>query len=361
VQAGEAEPVEEEDRLQETIMASRSVVTIDRHIIDQERKHPEATGALSDLLQHMALAAKIIAREVNKAGLVDILGAAGSENVHGEQVKKLDEFADDVIFAAFDHAGLLCCMASEENEDILHIPERFPTGKYALVYDPLDGSSNIDANVSIGTIFSVLAKRSPGPGGCADDVLQRGRDQIAAGYVMYGSSTMLVYTTGNGVHGFTLDPSIGEFLLSHPEIRIPSPGKRIYSVNEGNYARWSDGQKRLIDHLKGLDGRNGKTFSARYIGSMVADLHRTLLYGGIFMYPADEGNPNGKLRLLYEGSPMAMIVEQAGGRATDGSRPLLDIEPTSLHQRTPVYIGSAEYVDLAERYVGQGDPAAAAV
>jgi fructose-1,6-bisphosphatase I len=341
-------------------MTSRSVVTIERHIIDQERLHPDATGALSDILRHMALSAKLIAREVNKAGLVDILGAAGRANIHGEQVKKLDEFADDVIFAAFDHTGLLCCMASEENDEILHIPERFPTGKYSLLYDPLDGSSNIDANVSIGTIFSVLRKKSTEPRGCEEDCMQPGRDQIAAGYVLYGSSTMMVYTTGNGVHGFTLDPSIGEFLLSHPDIRIPTPGKRIYSVNEGYYARWSEGQKRLMDHLKGMDGSNAEPFSSRYIGSMVSDMHRTLLYGGLFMYPADSKNPNGKLRLLYEGNPMAMIVERAGGRATDGHRDLMDIQPTSLHQRTPVYFGSTEYVDLAERYVGEDAATAAA-
>jgi fructose-1,6-bisphosphatase I len=341
-------------------MTSRSVVTIERHIIDQERLHPDATGALSDILRHMALSAKLIAREVNKAGLVDILGAAGRANIHGEQVKKLDEFADDVIFAAFDHTGLLCCMASEENDEILHIPERFPTGKYSLLYDPLDGSSNIDANVSIGTIFSVLRKKSDEPRGCVEDCMQPGRDQIAAGYVLYGSSTMMVYTTGNGVHGFTLDPSIGEFLLSHPDIRIPTPGKRIYSVNEGYYARWSDGQKRLMSHLKGMDGTEGDPFSSRYIGSMVSDMHRTLLYGGLFMYPADSKNPNGKLRLLYEGNPMAMVVEHAGGRATDGHRDLMDIQPTSLHQRTPVYFGSAEYVDLAERFVKEDASATAA-
>jgi fructose-1,6-bisphosphatase I len=343
-------------------MTSRSVVTIDRHIIDQERLHPEATGALSDILRHMALSAKIIAREVNKAGLVDILGATGTRNIHGEQVKKLDEFADDVIFAAFDHTGLLCCMASEENDTILHIPERFPTGKYALLYDPLDGSSNIDANVSIGTIFSVLAKKSSEPRGCEDDCLQPGRSQIAAGYVVYGSSTMLVYTTGKGVHGFTLDPSIGEFLLSHPDIRIPTPGRRIYSVNEGNYGRWSEGQRRLVDHLKGVNGQeNARPFSSRYIGSMVSDLHRTLLYGGLFMYPADAKNANGKLRLLYEANPMGMVVEQAGGRASDGARPVLDLEPTDLHQRTPLYAGSAELVALAEKYVGREAEAAAGV
>ena len=340
---------------------SKSVITIERHIVEQERKFPDATGALSTLLYDMALAAKLISREVNKAGLVDILGATDQKNVHGEVVKKLDEYADEVIFKAFDHTGLLCCMASEENERVLEIPEQFPTGKYSLLYDPLDGSSNIDANVSIGTIFSVQRKISDHPRGCAEDCIQKGRDQIAAGYIVYGSSTMLVYTTGAGVHGFTLDPSIGEFLLSHPDIRIPTPGKRIYSVNEGNYNRWHGGQKSLIKHLKGVDGENDHSFSLRYIGSLVADFHRTLLYGGLFMYPADHKNPNGKLRLLYECSPLAFICEQAGGRATDGRRDIMDIEPESLHQRTPLYIGSKEFVDLADRFVAEPVEAEAVV
>jgi fructose-1,6-bisphosphatase I len=333
-------------------MIQGSVVTIGRHIVEQERLFPEATGALSDVLYTVALAAKLIAREVSKAGLVDILGFTGDTNVHGEEVKKLDEFADQVIFNAFDHTELLCCMGSEEHEEIRRIPEKFPTGKYALLYDPLDGSSNIDANVSIGTIFSVHSKISDHPRGDETDCLQPGRRQIAAGYVVYGSSTMLVYTTGQGVHGFTLDPSIGEFLLSHADIKIPTPGKRIYSVNEGNYYRWSDEQRRLVDHLKGLDGTNGAPFSSRYIGSMVADFHRTLLYGGLFMYPGDTQHPEGKLRLLYEGAPMAMIMEQAGGRATNGSESLLDVQPVSLHQRTPMFMGSTEFVDLAHDYLG---------
>ncbi len=334
-------------------MTSRSVVTIERHIIDQERRHPQATGALSDLLYNIALAAKIIAREVSQAGLVDILGATKQTNVHGETVRKLDEFADDVIFNAFDHTGLLCCMASEEHEEILDIPDRFPTGKYTLLYDPLDGSSNIDANVSIGTIFSVHRKVSDHPRGCDEDCLQRGRDQIASGYIVYGSSTMLVYTTGAGVHGFTLDPSIGEFLLSHPDIQIPRPPQRIYSINEAYYSRWSERQQRLVDHLKGIGSASAESWSSRYIGSMVADLNRTLLYGGLFMYPPDTRHPKGKLRLLYEASPLAWIFEQAGGRATDGTGPILDIVPTSLHQRTPVFMGSAEHVDLAHEFLGE--------
>ncbi|MDX1675324.1 MAG: class 1 fructose-bisphosphatase [Longimicrobiales bacterium] len=333
-------------------MAQRSVVTIERHIVEQERQHPQATGALSNILYNMALSAKLIAREVSKAGLVDILGLTGDTNVHGEEVKKLDEFADDVIFAAFDHTGLLCCMASEEQEDIRAIPERFPTGRYSLLYDPLDGSSNIDANVSIGTIFSVHSKVSDVERGCADDCLQKGSEQIAAGYIVYGSAVMMIYTTaGSGVHGFTLDPSIGEFLLSHPDIQIPRPGRRIYSVNEAYYNRWSDGQRRLVDHLKGLDEEGGDPFSSRYIGSMVADMHRTLLYGGLFMYPGDTRYPDGKLRLLYEACPMAMIMEQAGGKASNGRERILDVQPESLHQRTPLFAGSAEYVDMAHQYV----------
>ncbi|HEX7117353.1 MAG TPA: class 1 fructose-bisphosphatase [Longimicrobiales bacterium] len=334
-----------------------SVVTIERHIIEQERKHPEATGAFSDILYDIALAAKIISREVNKAGLIDILGATGETNVHGEGVRKLDVYAHEVIFKALDHAGHLCCMASEEAEEVLPIPDEFRPGNYVLLYDPLDGSSNIDANVSIGTIFSLHRKVSGAERGTLDDCLQPGRRQVAAGYVVYGSSTMLVYTTGTGVHGFTLDPSIGEFVLSHPDIEIPRPGQRIYSCNEGNYARWHAPQRRLVDHLKALDGQNAKPFTSRYIGSLVADFHRTLLYGGLFMYPADAKNPNGKLRLLYEAAPIAMICEQAGGRASDGERDILDIQPTALHQRTPLYVGSAEFVDLAESYLADRENA----
>ncbi|HEY0810952.1 MAG TPA: class 1 fructose-bisphosphatase, partial [Longimicrobiales bacterium] len=299
-----------------------SVITIERHIIDQERSFPEATGAFSNLLYDIALAAKMIAREVRMAGLVDILGAAGQQNASGDEVKKLDMWAHEAMFKALDHTGHLCCMASEESESFMPIPDHFPTGDYALIYDPLDGSSNIDANVSIGTIWSIHRKVSNHPRGCEEDVVQLGRKQVAAGYVLYGSATMLVYTTGAGVHGFTLDPSIGEFLLSHPNMKLPQKPQRIYSVNEGNYARWSDGQKKLLDHWKGLDGSNQKPFSSRYIGSLVADVHRTLLYGGIFMYPGDSKNPRGKLRLLYECAPLAMMAEQAGGRASDGERPI---------------------------------------
>jgi fructose-1,6-bisphosphatase I len=332
-------------------MAESAVVTIDRHIMEEERKFPEATGRLSNILTDLAVAAKLIQREVAKAGLVDILGHAGRENVQGEAVQKLDEFAQAVIYNAMDHGGNLCCMVSEEEEDIIHIPEKFPVGDYVLVFDPLDGSSNIDVNVSIGTIFSIYRKISSDERGTLADCLQPGRAVVAGGYVVYGSSTMLVYSSGAGVHGFTLDPSIGEFLLSHPDIRMPEPPQRYYSVNEAYYQRWSRGQRRMVDCLKGLGDEDLGPFRSRYIGSLVADFHRTLLKGGIFMYPRDAASPEGKLRLLYEAVPMALICEQAGGRASDGERDILDIVPRGLHERTPLYVGSSRYVDMAEGFL----------
>ncbi len=333
-------------------MTDTHIVTIDRHIIDEERRKPEASGAFSNILTDMALAAKVISRQVNMAGLVDILGRAGHRNVQGEPVQKLDVFAQDVIYRAMDHTGHLCCMVSEEVEDFIPIPDKFPAGSYVLLFDPLDGSSNIDVNVSIGTIFSIQRKVSDQERGSLDDCLQPGRRQLAAGYVVYGSSTMLVYSTGAGVHGFTLDPSIGEFILSHEDIRIPRSPTRYYSVNEAYYSRWNRGTQRLLDHLKGTDGSaDGGGFSARYIGSLVADFHRTLLRGGLFMYPSDPKQPEGKLRLLYEASPLAFLAEQAGGRASSGEENILDIQPEALHQRTPLFIGSGELVDLAEHYL----------
>jgi fructose-1,6-bisphosphatase I len=328
----------------------RYVITLGRFIIESEREHPGATGALSNILYDLTLAAKMIHREVSKAGLVDILGMVGKENIHGEEVRKLDEYAHDVVFNAMDHNGQLCVMASEEEEGLIQIPGQFPTGDYVLLFDPLDGSSNIDANISIGTIFSIHRRISEGRDGTLEDCLQPGFKQVAAGYVMYGSSTVLVYTTGQGVAGFTLDPSIGEFLLSHRDIRIPEPGKKIYSANEGNYARWSAGQQGLVNYFRGDDG-NGGGFSHRYVGSLVADFHRTLLYGGIFMYPPDSKSPKGKLRLLYEAAPLAMLCEQAGGRATDGVRDISSIEPEELHERTPLYMGNRQWVDLAGEYL----------
>lgn len=329
--------------------------TLARHIYEEERKYPEATGELSDLLHDLSLAAKVISLEVNKAGLVDILGFTGSSNVHGEEVKKLDVYAHEMLIKAMDHGGHLCVMASEEDEDIIHIPPEFYIGKYVLLFDPLDGSSNIDVNVSIGTIFSIYRRVSPGNGpGTIEDCLQPGFKQVAAGYIIYGSSTIFVYTAGNGVHGFTLDPSFGEFILSHPNIKTPKRGK-IYSINEGNYLYWHPGLKKYIKWLQEEDKSTGRPYSSRYIGSMVADIHRNLLYGGIFMYPADIRNPNGKLRLMYECNPMAFIVEQAGGRASDGKRRILEIQPEKLHQRVPVFIGSEEDVLMVEKFLRENE------
>jgi fructose-1,6-bisphosphatase I len=335
-------------------MAETHIVTIARHIIDEQRRHPEARGTFSDILTDMALAAKVISREVNMAGLVDILGGTGHRNVQGEAVQKLDAFAQDVIYRAMDHTGYFCCMVSEERPDFIPIPEKFPAGDYVLVFDPLDGSSNIDVNVSIGTIFAVFKRTSDAERGSLEDCLQAGRGQLAAGYVVYGSSTMMVYTTGEGVHGFTLDPSIGEFILSHPDIRIPHPAVRSYSVNESYAPRWDEGVRDFVRYLKdGAGSGEPGALSSRYIGSLVADFHRTLLRGGIFLYPADRKNPNGKLRLLYEAAPLAFIAEVAGGRATDGETDILDIVPTELHQRTPLFIGSADLVDKAGEFVAR--------
>ncbi len=329
------------------------IVTIERHILEQQRLFPKATGEFTYLLYDIALAAKIIAREVSKAGLVGILGLTGEENIQGEQVMRLDVFANETLIHMNDHTGRLCVMASEENPDIIPIPERFPAGRYVLIFDPLDGSSNIDVNVSIGTIFSIHRKVSAGPRGTLEDCLQPGYKQAAAGYIIYGSSTVMVYTSGQGVHGFTLDPSVGEFLLSHPNIQIPPQGK-YYSVNEGNYHYWSEGVRRYVDYLKASDEATGRPYSGRYIGTLVADFHRNLLAGGIFMYPADTRDakkPHGKLRLLYEAAPLAFIVEQAGGRASDGRQDIMHIQPESLHQRVPLFIGSREDVDEAEQFI----------
>ena len=334
-------------------MSIMNFQTLARHIINQERKHPEATGELSNLLHDLSLATKVISLEVNKAGLVDILGFTGDNNVHGEQVKKLDMYAHDMMVRAMDHGGHLCAMASEEEEEIIHIPPHFHIGKYVLLFDPLDGSSNIDANVSIGTIFSIYKRiSSDNQPGTTEDCLQLGHQQVAAGYVIYGSSTMMVYTAGNGTHGFTLDPAFGEYILSHKNIQTPKKSK-IYSINEGNYLYWHPGLKKYIKYLQDEDKATERPYSSRYIGSMVADIHRNLLYGGIFMYPADSRNPNGKLRLMYECNPMAFIIEQAGGRASNGKKRILDIQPEKLHQRVPIFIGSEEDVKMVEKFMAE--------
>ena len=322
-----------------------SVVTIGRYIIEQERLYPEATGELSGILYDVALAAKMIANKVRSAGLADILGSNESQNVQGEVQAKLDVLSNEIMIKAMDHGGRLCAMASEEEPGIIPIPDGFKCGKYVLLFDPLDGSSNIDVNVPVGTIFSVLRKTSSGTRGEMSDLLQPGHQQVAAGYVIYGSSTMLVYTTGQGSHGFTLDPSIGEFLLSHPNIRIPDAG-RYLSVNDSYEQLWDEPVKALMRRYRGLEG-NHRALSVRYVGSLVADFHRNLLGGGVFAYPANTKRTSGKLRLLYEANPLAFVVEQAGGAAYDGAHRVMDVQPTELHQRTPLFIGSKREVDLA--------------
>jgi fructose-1,6-bisphosphatase I len=326
--------------------------TFTRFIIEEQRNYPQATGEFTDLVSELRLAGKIIEREVKKAGLREILGATDRLNVHGEEVQKLDEFANQTIIDTTDHLGHLAGLASEEMEDIYRIPDKHPRGNYILLFDPVDGSSNIDVNVSIGTIFSVYHKKSAGEATGAD-FLRKGSEQLCAGYIIYGSATMLVYTTGHGVHGFTLDPTIGEFLLSHEDIRIPARGS-IYSINESKYQHWQPGIRRYIDHLKEDDSVTNRPYSARYIGSLVSDFHRNLLKGGIFLYPGDDNSPRGKLRLLYEAAPLAFIVGQAGGKASDGEQPIMDIQPKELHERVPLFIGSPEDVDEVIAFIHKG-------
>src|SRR5436853_915887 len=333
------------------------VITIERFIMEQERLHPEATGELSNLLYDLCLAAKIISRHVRRAGLSDILGPAGAVNVSGDLQQKLDLFANETVRQSVQFTGRVCVTASEEDPEPVAVPPGKPSGKYVVLYDPLDGSANIDVNVSIGTIFSIhkrVTKRTGTAG--LSDCLQVGKKQVAAGYILYGSSTMLVYTTGQGVHGFTLDPTIGEFLLSHPDIRTPPVG-RYYSVNESNWNRWTPGVQRVVAAFKNGDGRI-QAKNARYIGSLVADFHRNLISGGIFLYPGDNRSAEGKLRLLYEAAPLALEVEQAGGLATDGRRPILDLVPKHLHQKTPFIVGSKADVEFAiEILATEGVPA----
>jgi fructose-1,6-bisphosphatase I len=326
--------------------------TLERHILEEQRSHAGASGEFTRLFQQIALAGKIVGSRVNQAGLAGVLGVTGEVNVQGERVQKLDVFANQALIHCLEAGGQVCLMASEEVDDPIPIPTDYPLGKYVLMFDPLDGSSNIDVNISIGTIFSVHRRVSQGAPSLSD-CLQPGFKQVAAGYVIYGSSTMFVYTTGKRVHGFTLDPTVGEFFLSHPNIRIPERGK-IYSVNEGNQSLWNDGVRGWVDWLKTPDKASGRPYSSRYIGTLVADFHRTLLKGGVFAYPADEKNPNGKLRLLYEAAPLAFVAKAAGGDASTGAQAILDVVPTELHQRVPLYIGSKLDVADAVQRIGHG-------
>lgn len=326
-------------------------IQLQHYILNEQKKFPYAKGDFTLLLSDIILAGKIISREVNKAGLVEILGLAGKENVQGEQVAKLDDYSNDTLVNILARNETVGGVASEEMSDPI-IFEKHTEAKYCVLFDPLDGSSNIDVNVSIGTIFSIYKLRKEGD--CTEqDFLRKGRDQVAAGYILYGSSTMLVFTTGDGVHEFTLDPSLGEFLLSGEYIHIPQKSKLIYSVNEGNYRYWDINVRAYVDYLK---NETEKPYSLRYIGSLVADFHRNLLYGGIFMYPLDYKNkekPKGKLRLMYEANPLSFIVEQAGGAATNGNIDILDIEPDQLHQREPLYIGNKEYISKALEFLNR--------
>jgi fructose-1,6-bisphosphatase I len=330
-----------------------TVTTLNEYIIERQADFPYAKGELTRLLTHIGVAAKVINREVNKAGLVDILGEIGTDNVHGEEQKKLDVYADQKFINSLRASGECCGLASEENQNIVIFDEDLAKqGKYVVTVDPLDGSSNIDVNVSIGSIFSIFRRVTPvGHNAGIEDFIQEGTKQVAAGYIIYGSSTMMVYTTGKGVNGFTLDPSIGEFCLSHPNIQMPASGN-IYSINEGNYLKFPEGVKKYLKYCQEIDAPTGRPYTSRYIGSLVSDFHRSLLKGGIFIYPRSAAYPKGKLRLIYECNPIAMLTEQAGGKATDGKKNrILDFKPKDLHQRVPFFVGSRNMVAKAEEFM----------
>lgn len=336
------------------MIVNRRILTLDEFTIQQFRNIPNATGELSTLLRDIGLAGKRINTEVNKAGLVDILGDAGDVNIQGEEVKKLDVYANNQLIGVLRH-GISCAgIGSEEMDEIVIFDDELSNNsKYVVMFDPLDGSSNIDVNVSIGTIFGVYRRVSEIGKPCTlEDFLQPGVRQVAAGYIVYGSSTMYVYATRRGVNGFTLDPSIGEYCLSHPDIKVPAAGK-IYSVNHGNYYQYEKNVQDYIECCQRKTKDTGGPYTNRYVGSMVADLHRTLIKGGIFYYPGTTGKPEGKLRLMYECNPFAFIIEVAGGKATSGNNRILDIQPTNLHQRTPLFIGSANMVDECLSYIGK--------
>jgi fructose-1,6-bisphosphatase I len=329
---------------------TKPLITIERFLLSRQPEY--AKGELTTLFYDIALAAKLIAVQTRKAGLLDILGYENSFNIQGEQQRKLDIYADDIMCSMNDHTGRVCAMVSEERDEMIEIPENYPKGNYVLVYDPLDGSSNIDNNISIGTIFGIYRALDPQKRGRIEDCLRAGRDLVAAGYVLYGTSTMFVYSAGQGVHGFTLDPELGEFLLTHEDLRFPE-SPTYYSFNRSNYNAWSTGVRKYVDWVQGYQTPH---LSERYIGSLVADFHRNLLQGGVFAYPADKKNPKGKIRLLYEASPLAFLAKQAGGYASDGVQGILDIKPENLHQRTPVFMGNRFLVEKAEECITQFAP-----
>ncbi len=317
--------------------------TLTRFILEQQASYPQASGEFSALMTLLGVVGKMIAKNLRHAGLIDVLGATGSTNVQGEDVKKLDDIANEIFIRAFRYSGLVCALASEEIEKPVNLPENSQQGNYLLLFDPLDGSSNTDVNMPLGSIFSVLRHQRGTNRPVDADFIRSGTEQVAAGYIIYGSSTMLVFTSGQGVHGFTLDPEVGEFLLSHENVKMPSKGK-VYAVNEGNYQKWQPEIQQFVDSFKVNDQATGKPYSLRYSGCLAADVHRILLGGGVFLYPGETKKPDGKLRLLYEANPLAMVIEQAGGRATTGMQPILEVKPKALHQRVPLIIGSREEV-----------------
>jgi len=326
---------------------TRNLITIERFLLSRQPEH--ARGELTTLFYDIALAAKLIAVQTRRAGLLDILGYENTFNVQGEQQQKLDVYADETIYSMNDHTGRVCAMVSEERDEMIPIPENYPRGNYVLVYDPLDGSSNIDNNVSVGTIFGIYRALDPANRGRIEDCLRPARDLVAAGYILYGTSTMFVYSAGQGVHGFTLDPELGEFLLTHEDLRFPEK-PAYYSFNHSNYASWTPEVQKYVDWLHELETPK---LGARYIGSLVADFHRNLLHGGVFGYPADKKNAGGKIRLLYEAGPLAFLAQQAGGYGSDGSQSLLNCTPRTLHQRTPIFLGNRGLVEKVEEYLAR--------
>ncbi|MDR3319538.1 MAG: class 1 fructose-bisphosphatase [Desulfovibrio sp.] len=324
-------------------------ITVTEHLLLHQKKSPHATGQFTGLLYDLILSGKIIARRIAKAGLFDILGGTGEVNVQGENVQKLDDLANNILTWRMERCGALCAMSSEENADLIRIKSEFPSGDYILVFDPLDGSTNIEVNINVGTIFSILRRPEGNTGEIGlEEVLQPGLKQVGSGYILYGPSTMLVFSTGQGVHGFTMDPGVGEFLLSHPDMRIPQQGN-IYSVNEGNRNNWSEATCEVVDWFHTCRTKDGGNYSSRYVGALVADFHRTLINGGIYMYPADTKKTQGKLRVMCEAAPLAFLAEQAGGRAIDGASRILERKPERLHERTPLFIGSSDDVAQVER------------
>ncbi|MBO5491298.1 MAG: class 1 fructose-bisphosphatase [Desulfovibrio sp.] len=324
-------------------------ITVTEHLLLHQKRTPQATGQFTGLLYDLILSGKSIARRINQAGLLDILGGTGEVNVQGENVQKMDAIANRIMLYRMERCGALCAMSSEEEADLVRVRPEFPRGDYILIFDPLDGSSNIDVDINVGTIFSIFHRPAGRSGEVEmDEVLQQGLKQVGAGYILYGPSTMLVLSTGQGVHGFTLDPGVGEFLLSHPNMRIPEQGS-IYSVNGGNWKNWDEAAREAVSWFRTCETPDGKSYSARYVGALVADFHRTLIKGGIYMYPPDAKKPNGKLRLMCEANPLAFLAEQAGGKASDGHGRILERVPDKLHARTPLFIGSARDVEAVEK------------